>query len=104
MALAIPDSTQAVIAAIEAELKPAEVDELSQTLAGLHLAEGLSDAERKGAWAEASAFNFMESSDSPWGTHYGPVIRGTNPDGSPYYGPDLREIDEEIITHWEQRS
>jgi hypothetical protein len=78
--------------------------EVAQQLSGLHNADGLSDAERKGAWAEASAFNFAPSDESPWGTHYGPSFVATRTDGTPFYAPDIAEIDEDIISHWEQRS
>jgi hypothetical protein len=104
MALALPLYTQEILATIEAELKPIELAELTQRLFGLPATDTLSDPERKGAWAEASAFNFMAPADSPWGTYYGPVVIGTNVDGSPFYAPDLKEVDIEVITHWERRS
>jgi hypothetical protein len=104
MALVVPDSTRAVLDLMDTDVKPTGVSELSQKLSGLHQAAGLTEAERKGAWAEASAFNFLPSDTSPWGTHYGPIFSATKHDGSPYYGPDIAEIDQEIIAHWEQRS
>jgi hypothetical protein len=104
MALALPLYTQEILDTIEAELKPIELAELTQRLFGLPATDTLSDPERKGAWAEGSAFNFMVPADSPWGTYYGPVVIGTNGDGSPFYAPDLKEVDIEVITHWERRS
>jgi hypothetical protein len=40
--------------------------EIADKLSGLHNADGLSDAERKGAWAEATAFHFIHLEESPW--------------------------------------
>jgi Domain of unknown function (DUF4209) len=105
MPLTIPASTQSILDTIEAERQPILDFEISSKLSGLHQADGLTDSERKGAWAEASAFNFQPAEvNSPWGTYYGPIFTATKPDGSPYYAPDIAEIDEEIIIRWEQRS
>src|ERR1700732_2741373 len=104
MTLSIPATTRAVLDAIETARQPTVDYEVAHQLSGLHNADGLTDAERKGAWAEASAFNFMPSDESPWGTHYGPVMSATKKDGTPFYAPDLAEIDGDIITHWEQRA
>jgi hypothetical protein len=104
MSLSIPASTQQVIDAIEAARQPTADFEVGSKLSGLHQAQGLTDADRKGAWAEASAFNFTPETENPWGTHYGPVFVAKRQDGTPFYGPDIAEIDEEIIAHWEQRA
>lgn len=104
MTLTIPNSTRDILDAAETARQPMVEYELSSRLSGLHQADGLSDPERKGAWAEAAAFNFTPAKESPWNTHYGPVFAATKQDGSPYYAPDLAEIDEDIITHWAQRA
>lgn len=104
MALSIPVSTQSILDTIEANRQPILDYEIADKLSGLHRGDGLTDAERKGAWAEATAFHFMPTDESPWGTHYGPIAAFSKPDGTPTYAPDLGEIDEEIITHWQQRS
>lgn len=81
--------------------------ELGSRLAGIHNLEGLSLVEQKGAWAEFAAFNFMArigDTPSPWNTFFGPVISGTKDDGTPFYAPDLAEVDGDIISHWEVRS
>jgi hypothetical protein len=46
----------------------------------------------------------MLMDESPWQTRYGPMFSATKQDGTPYYAPDVAEIDEEMINHWEQRS
>src|SRR5262245_25235629 len=105
MSLTIPASTRNVLDSIEAERQSTVYYEIAGKLSGLHQAEGLTDEERKGAWAEASAFNFSEGNgDSPWGTHFRPTFVATKNDGSAFYAPDIAEIDEEIVTHWEERS
>jgi hypothetical protein len=102
MALSIPATTQAVLDALETDRPPTVDYEVADKLSGLHRAEGLTDAERKGAWAEATPFHFMPAEESPWGTHYGPVASFTEADGSASHAPDLGQVDEEIIEHWEQ--
>lgn len=104
MSLSIPVSTRTILEAIEANPEPSVDYELGDKLAGLHRAEGLTESERKGAWAESSAFSFRPMDESPWGTHYGPIFTTTKDDGTPVYGPDISEIDEEIIAHWERRA
>jgi hypothetical protein len=104
MALSIPATTQAVLDALERDRPPTVDYEVADKLSGLHRAEGLTDAERKGAWAEATPFHFMPAEESPWGTHYGPVASFTEADGSASHAPDLGQVDEEIIEYWEQRS
>jgi hypothetical protein len=104
MALSIPATTQAVLAALERDRPPTVDYEVADKLSGLHMADGLTDAERKGAWAEATPFHFMRAQESPWGTHYGPVASFTGADGSARHAPDLGQVDEEIVEYWEQRS
>ena len=103
MALIIPATTQSILQAFEADQLPTVDYEIAEKLSGLHNAEGLTDAERKGAWAEATAFHFMPIEDCPWGTHYGPISVLTTADGTPIYVPDIAVIDEEIVAYWEDR-
>ena len=105
MALQVPASTRSILEAFDKESQPTVDYEIAGKLSGLHQAEGLTDAERKGAWAEASAFSFLAVEDgSPWGTYYGPIFTATKQDGSPLFAPDIAEIDDEIISHWETRA
>jgi cation transport regulator ChaC len=105
MALQLPVSTAAILEAFDNDPQPTVGYEVAGKLSGLHQTEGLADPERKGAWAEASAFNFHAVEDgSPWGTYYGPIFTATKQDGSPFYAPDIAEIDAEIVAHWETRS
>jgi hypothetical protein len=104
MALTIPAATQSILQGIEIDRQPILDYEVAGKLGGLHNIDGLTEAERKGACAEATAFHFRPTDESPWGTYYGPFATLTKQDDSPSYVPDIAEIDEEIIAHWEQRS
>jgi hypothetical protein len=53
VSLTIPASTRQILDAIEAERQPTVEYQIAGKLSGLHQAEGLTDEERKGAWAEA---------------------------------------------------
>jgi hypothetical protein len=101
MALVLPDSTRQIVDKLEAAPEPTVDYEICGKLTEPLRAEGLSPHERKGAWAEMTPFNLREAEEgSPWGTHYGPMM--TMADGR--HIPDLAEIDEEILTHWEKRA
>jgi hypothetical protein len=104
MALTLPASTLAVLAKTETDKEPTPEYEIGHKLSGLHAADGLTDPERKGAWAEASAFLFIPAEESPWGTYYGPVFTDKRTDGSPVYGPDIAAVDGEVVAHWQERS
>jgi hypothetical protein len=66
MALIIPVTTRSILDAFDAGRTPTVEYEIADKLSGLHNADGLSDAERKGAWAEATAFHFIHLEESPW--------------------------------------
>jgi hypothetical protein len=104
MSLTIPAGTRAVLDALESASEPTVDYEISGKLSGILQTPTLTGDERKGAWAEATAFNLMPSKESPWGTHYGPQAVFANPDGTPRYAPDIMEADAVIIAYWEERS
>ena len=104
MSLTIPPATRAVLDALEASTEPTVEYEISGKLSGVLQTSSLTGDERNGAWAEAAAFNFMPAKESPWGTHFGPHVAATKPDGTPFYAPDLKEVNPEIIAYWEGRS
>ena len=72
MSLTIPPITRTVLQALESSTEPTVDYEISGKLSGVFQTPDLTDNERKGAWAEAAAFNLMPTKESPWGTHYGP--------------------------------
>ncbi len=107
MAITVPEPTLRVLAAVEGSNERIADCELSSRLAGIHNWEGLSPEERKGAWAESAAFNFMArigNTPNPWDTYFDPVLSGTKNDSAPFYDPDLAEVDGDIISHQEARS
>lgn len=105
MTITIPATTRAILDAFDIDRQPTVDYEVASRLSGLHLADGLTEPERKGGWAEASAFDFrLVDEGSLWGTQYGPKFEATNVDGTPHYRPDIAEIDEEIVAHWERRT
>lgn len=107
MPITVPESTLLVLAEVEGSNEKLADYELGSRLAGIHNKEGLSPDERKGAWAESAAFNFVArigDTPSPWSTFFRPVFSGTKNDGAPFYAPDLAEVDGDIISHWEARS
>ena len=107
MALALPTEVKTRIEALENDVKPVLDYEIASDLGAPHRAEGLSQEERKGAWAEVAAFNFMTSrtgDESVWGTYFAPMSSWTTADGKEVYGPDIEELDLAIVEHWERRS
>ncbi|MCK4342030.1 MAG: DUF4209 domain-containing protein [Phycisphaerae bacterium] len=66
----------------------------------------LSEGHWRGYMAARWAFFFNHSQPgeaSEWGTYFGPVWTIKREDGNMVYKPDLRQIDAEIVRHWEQR-
>ena len=104
MPLTLPPATQKILEEYESSTEPTVDYEIAGKLSGIHQAEGLTTDERKGALAEATAFNLRLMDESPWHTRYGPMFTVAKQDGTPHYAPDIAEIDEEMINHWEQRS
>lgn len=66
----------------------------------------MSDEERVAAAAEAVAFFFYErpDEDSVWGTYFAPMMTATKQDGTPFYSPDIADLDERVVSHWEARA
>lgn len=64
------------------------------------------DEDFKGFQAEVSAFFFYErrNCDSPWGTYFAPTFTGTRTDGTTVNSPDIKELDTEVVAHWEARA
>lgn len=57
--------------------------------------------------AEYIAFGFYEDSSgqgSVWGTYFGPLMSGTNKDGSGFEFPSLSHVTNEILNYWAKRA
>lgn len=103
MLLPLPVTTHSMLEELDRRREPLLEYQIADQLSAFHRADGLSDVERNGAWAEAAAFHFMPIKGGPWGTYYGPFASATAADGKPWYAPDIAQIDNEIIFHWESR-
>lgn len=100
----LPAPVLSVLNTVESTREPLRESEVASRLSRLQFAVDLPDPERDGARAETTAFNLWPSDQSPWGTHFGPFFSAIRPDGAPYQVPDLADIDDEVIAHWEDRS
>ncbi len=56
--------------------------------------------------AKSMAFSFCEdySSDSGWGTYYGPMFVLKNEDGQWVEGPSIKLVTQEMLAYWAERS
>jgi len=99
--MTVPDWVQKVIEEWDAVPKPHFELEISESLKKVKDINELSDSDYKGFYAEWSAFFFQDLSKrkSDWNTHFGPMISFGD-----QHSPDVRMLDAEIITHWEQRA
>jgi len=103
----IPDWVQEVLASFdqkkEAHGELQIVDELDRA----RKTHGdLSDEDFKGYVAERSAFFFRGHADrdSVWETYFGPMAILTRNDGAEIRVPDIKELDGEVVAHWEARA
>jgi hypothetical protein len=103
----VPDWVQEVLASFdqkkEAHSELQMVDELDR----VRKAHGdLSDEDFKGYVAERSVFFFRGHADrdSVWETYFGPMAVLTRTDGSEVRVPDIKELDAEVVAHWEARA
>jgi hypothetical protein len=103
----IPDWVQEVLAGFdqkkEAHGELQIVDELDRA----RKTHGdLSDEDFKGYVAERSAFFFRGHADrdSIWETYFGPMTTLTRNDGAEIRVPDIKELDGEVVAHWEARA
>lgn len=65
--------------------------------------------ENTGAFAEVAAWRFMRphgyADSEPWGIYWTPLGSGTLADGkTPFYSPNVEEIDEDILQRWIARA
>jgi len=103
----VPESVATALSRFDASEPVGELD-VSEALRSVAKDLDRSDQSLRDGWfAEISAFRFSPSrcgDRSIWGTCYGPRRTTTNQSGEKGYFPDLKEIDAEIIAHWEARS
>jgi hypothetical protein len=108
MEFAVPDSVRRTLAEFEAREQGFREFGLFQAIADLAKPPAnLSNAERRGLWAEATAFQFMEPDKTPkepWNSVFAPMVTMRTQDGEDRYLPDIKSADESIISHWGERS
>jgi hypothetical protein len=105
--MTIPEWIDKTLAAFDQEPKPHNELTVMEALDRVRKGESdLSEEELKGFLADRTAFYFIEyrTRPCPWNTYLGPMGSGTLNDGKQVYWPDIKEIDAETITHWENRA
>lgn len=107
VAVTIPEWAQAILAGYEVQETPFQECEIASALNNAARSRRELDAEdRKGWLSEWSAFAFGANrlTDSVWGTFFLPMMTRYRADGTPLHSPDIRDLDLEIITRWEDRA
>ncbi|OFW17766.1 MAG: hypothetical protein A3H27_05855 [Acidobacteria bacterium RIFCSPLOWO2_02_FULL_59_13] len=103
----IPEFVQAVLTQFEGESRPFNEAEVYDALRNARKAQGdLSQEDFEGLRAEAAAFFFYErrDRDSPWGTYFAPTFTGTRNDGIVVHHPDIKDLNADVVHHWEDRA
>lgn len=110
MSLTVPAGMETVIQEADANVAPLDEGALAGALSSARPAsDKVSPEENAGAFAEIAAWRLSRARGTddlePWGIYWGPMASGTLADGkTPFYRPDVAEIDESILTHWIQRA
>lgn len=110
MGLTIPPAMEVVLQDTDNSATPLDEGKLWSALRTVvpDLKNALRE-ERIGAFAELAAWRFMRGRVGavmePWGIYWAPLVSGTLADGkTPFYDPDVTEVDEEILVHWMERA
>jgi lysyl-tRNA synthetase class 1 len=107
VAVQIPDWVQSIVDSYAGQEKPFQECEISSALGKGHREKGnLSEEYEQGFLSEWSAFLFGANrlSDSVWGIFFSPMMTMKKADGTPFHSPDIKDLDAEIIAHWEERA
>lgn len=103
----VPDWVQAILSGFENQTEPHNEAQISDTL---HRAannyQDMAPQDFKGYHAEWAAFLFLErpKEDSVWGTYFAPFGTISRNDGTEYRSPDIKNLDAEVVAHWENRA
>jgi hypothetical protein len=103
----IPDWVQEVLSSFEDRTEPYNEVEIVDALNSVRKGQGdLNDADWKGLIAEWSAFLFGDrrNKDSVWGTYFAPMMSGRNASGLDLLSPDIKNLDADVVTHWEEQA
>jgi hypothetical protein len=108
MEFVIPDTINSVPAEFEGRQKGFREYELAEALQkSAGPPENLSDPERRGVWIEMIAFQFMEPAKmpkDPWNSIFAPMASYRTQGGEDRYIPDIKQVDDAVISHWSKRS
>lgn len=110
MGLIIPTTIQTVLKEADDSATPLDEDALcSNLLKGAPNPKVASLNEHRGTFAEIAAWRFMRSHGSqenePWGIYWVPLASGMLADGkTPFYSPNVAEVDTEILDYWINRA
>lgn len=105
--IVVPELARSVLAEFESKQEAFPEYEVAGALRKAAQANApLSQEKKDGVWAESAAFCFSprRTGDvSDWETHFEHAGSLTQEDGTKVYIPDIKELDAEIIAHWERR-
>lgn len=107
MALDIAAPIEAVLTAFD---QPGPLDEGALSTALNQARQELgqtTDKIQHGAFGELAAWHFARAergSGDPWGLYWTPVTSGVLVDDTPFYRPDVAQLDDAILTHWIERA
>jgi hypothetical protein len=99
-----PDWLQQVLDSFEVRTEPFMEVAVASSMGTARNDKGdLDDATWRAFLAEHSAFMFLERADedSLWGTYFAPMAEWSTPDGGRTVQPDVAQLDDRTIRHWE---
>jgi len=105
--MSIPDWAQDIVAGFETRDTPFQEVEVAESLARASKGqEKLNREESIEFVAEWAGFLFGERrrKDGVWKTFFEPGVTWKQEDGPDVYSPDLKELDADIVAHWEARA
>jgi len=109
MGLIVPNAMEEVIQRFGSYTGPVDEDDLSSELSKATPSRETTEQDQfRGSFAENVAWHFMRlagGKGGPWGTYWASVASGVLADRStPFYRPDVADLDQEILAHWISRS
>jgi hypothetical protein len=109
--LSVPPEMEAVLKRADAELCPLDEVSFSGAMrAAAPEAKTIREGERRGAFAEWAAWNFMrphgvmDTEREPWGIYWSPLFGAVTQDGRNIHNPDVDEIENDTLSHWGARA
>lgn len=108
MSLVIPEVISDYLSNQDTSLLPIEdYDQVQHLLALVKQHEDYSAEEKKGIFAEISAFEFQPSDKGvrgAWDIYWTSHMSGTNADGREFHIPEINFVDQDVLDYWVSRS